>query len=705
MSSSLLQKLVERYELAERAGREGVWDWYLRTGRVYYSPRWRSVLGLSEDDVSESLAFWLDRVVPEDLIWLQATLEEETTATPLSGKPFQIEYRIRDGQSLIRWMVCRGVTVAGEDGRPTRIVGSQADITERVTAEQRLRQSEERYALAARGANDGLWDWRLDTGEVYYSPRWKEMLGHLDSEIGNRVSDWLSRVASEDLPGLEAAIEMHLKRERSHLEHEFRICHADGSERWFLVRGVAIYGFDSFPIRMAGSMTDITGRKKAELRLQFNAFHDGLTGLPNRALLLDRVGQSLDRQKRWGGRHFAVLLLDLDRFKSINDSMGASMGDLVLTTSAARLLRVRRTGDTLARLSADEFGILIEEIDDLPEALVIAHRFADAVARPFKMDNRDVVLTASIGVAFSTTGYEKPDDMLRDASLAMVRAKANGRARVEVFDSRLREHAMEQMRIESELRAAFEQGQLCLFYQPIVDMATRRIAGFEALMRWRHPERGLVPPIHFIPLAEETGLIVPFGRWALLEATQQIAAWQKRFPRPHPLFMSVNVSSPQFRDDTLLTAVLQSLKETGIPPSSLKLEITESVVMQNPEHCTDIMNALRNMDVRLSIDDFGTGYSSLSYLYKLPADTLKIDKSFVSLIRNGGENTAIVQVIASLASVLHMDVVAEGVEHEEEAAFLRRVSCKYGQGYLFARPAPADQIEALLVNEATGSSA
>ncbi|HYG90252.1 MAG TPA: EAL domain-containing protein [Azospirillum sp.] len=696
LAEQQLRRSEERYALAAAASNDGLYDWDLTADRVYYSPRWKSILGFAEHEIGETPDEWLGRVLDEDLIWLKAALDAQAEG---DGKPFQIEYRMLDATGTVRWMSCRGIAVKDAAGAPVRIVGSQADVTDRKQAEQRLRLSEERYALAARGANDGLWDWLLDTDEVYYSPRWKDMLGYGEADIGTSIDEWFRRVHPEDFAGLEAALKLHLADQRENLQHEFRMLRADGSTMWVLVRGIAVRD-DGHAVRMAGSMTDITARKAAEQQLLFDAFHDGMTGLPNRTLLLDRVGLALDRHRRNGGRHFAVLLIDLDRFKSINDTKGVAVGDQILRTISQRLEDGRRMGDTLARLSADEFALLLNDIDDVGDALDAANCIAKAVAQPHHLDDHDVVLTASIGVALSATGYDRPEDMLRDASLAVYRAKQGGRNRVDVFDGTLRRQAMSLMRTEADLRTALEQGQLCLFYQPIVSVLTGRIAGFEALMRWRHPKRGLVSPAEFIPLAEECGLIVPMGRWALKESVRQVAHWQARFPRSKPLFMSVNVSSQQFRDDDLLGLVRDVLAESAIPPSSLKLEITESLLMQDPEKCRAMMQAIRDMDVRLSIDDFGTGYSSLAYLHKFPADTLKIDRTFVSAISTGESSAAIVQVITTLAAILNMDVVAEGVETETEAEFLRDIVCTYGQGYFWSRPAPAKDIETLLEREA-----
>ncbi|WP_042704107.1 sensor domain-containing diguanylate cyclase, partial [Azospirillum sp. B506] len=472
---------IDRYLLAEKAGTEGVWDWDLRSDTLYLSPRFKEFLGLPPGESGRDAnrpTDWLSLVHPEDVDWLHASFEGQMVGLSV---PFQIEHRVRRAADTIenqqwRWLVCRGMAVMDDSGEPIRLVGSVADITDRKHAEQELRRSEERYALAAAGAADGLWDWFIDSGEIYYSPRWKAMLGFEEAEIAGSTDEWFQRVLPGDLDGLRTAIDLHLVGDRSHLQHEFRILDKAGQELWMLVRGLAVRDDKGCAVRMAGSMTDITARKKAEQQILFDAVHDSMTGLPNRTLLLDRIGQALDRNRRAGARPFATILIDLDRFKAINDALGASVGDRVLRIVAKRLDVSRRVGDTLARLSADEFAVLVDELDDAGDALEAAERMARAISRPVTLgEGHDVVLTASIGVALSQTGYDRAEDMLRDASLAMYRAKSGGRARIDVFDTNLRRQAMAAMRMEADLRAALEQGQLCLHYQPIVLLETGAI--------------------------------------------------------------------------------------------------------------------------------------------------------------------------------------------------------------------------------------
>ncbi len=678
--------------MAEAAGADGVWEVDPAAFTLRASPGFCRLIPPSRAGGPVILADWLARVHPHDRPALASVLAPPTDG---AAAGFSLEFRVADPGLPVpeddggggRWLWLRALAMPWAGGR---LVGTLSDITAR-------RLAEERAALALSGSGDGVWDWCLSSGVLHYTPEWKRIAtGCSDTRMGNGIQDWFARVVPADRAGLEAAIGMHLSGERPALRHEFRMFDSSGEEHWVLVRGRATRDSSGHAVRMTGTVTNITARKKAEQQLLFDAFHDTMTGLPNRTLLLDRVEQALNRDRRTGSRPFAVLVVDLDRFKTINDTQGSAVGDRVLRVVAKRLEEGRRMGDTLARVSADEFAMLLNDIDDVGDAITAAERLARAIAQPIDLFDHDVVMTASIGIAHSVTGYERAEDLLRDASLAVFRAKQQGRNRVDVFDGNLRRQAMSAMRLETELRAALEQNQLCLFYQPIVSLSHNRIDGFEALIRWRHPERGLVSPAEFIPLAEETGLIVPIGRWALQEAVRQIAHWQACFTRPAPLFMSVNVSPRQIHDDDLVGLVAQVLADSGIPPSSLKLEITESLLMQDPGKSREVMQRIRDMDVRLSIDDFGTGYSSLSYLHTFPADTLKIDRAFVSAISTGESSAAIVQVISTLAAILRMDVVAEGIETETEAEFLRDIMCKFGQGYLFHRPAPADVVEKLL---------
>ena len=562
-------------------------------------------------------------------------------------------------------------------------------------AEEALRESEERYALAARGANDGLWDWNLLSNDVYFSPRWKSMLGYQENEIGNSPQEWLGRIHVADRERVKDEIGAHQRGLTPHFESENRVQHKDGSFRWMLSRGLAIHGPSDKVSRMAGSQTDITGGKVADV----------LTGLPNRLLFIDRLVRLIEHTKRHKEYLFAVLFLDLDGFKMINDSLGHVIGDQLLVGVANRLEKCLRVSDTvtriedlytLARLGGDEFTILLDQVKDSSDATLVAERIMKAIAAPFHLDGKKLFTSVSIGIALSNIGYDKPEDLLRDADTAMYRAKTLGKGRYEVFDLDMRASVIARLQLETDLRIAMERQEFQNFYQPIVSLETGRITGFEALLRWQHPTRGLLQPLEFIPVAEEIGMIREIGWWNLQKACRQISAWNACRNGGLPLTMSVNISVKQFVQPNLAAEIAKLLRETELPPDTLKLEITESTVMADPSAAVEMLLQIKSLGVQLSIDDFGTGYSSLSYLHRLPLDTLKIDRSFTKSIGLEGDSMEIVRTILPMANSLRLNVIAEGVETAEQLAILRKLRCEYAQGYYFSRPVSADEAEALL---------
>jgi diguanylate cyclase (GGDEF)-like protein len=429
------------------------------------------------------------------------------------------------------------------------------------------------------------------------------------------------------------------------------------------------------------------------------AFHDSLTGLPNRAMFTELLKAEIESANRRDAHMFAVLFLDLDRFKNINDSLGHTHGDLLLVAFAERLERTLRPVDTLARFGGDEFAILITGMADATDAVRVAQRILDELSEPFVLDKKSAFATASIVIALSSSGYDRPEDILRDADIAMYRAKENGKARYELFDHGMHARAVSRLQLESDLRQAIENKEFCVYYQPIVSLETGRLAGFEALVRWNHPRRGLVCPADFIPVAEETGLIVPIGEWVLNEACAQVRQWQLDSPSHRALSLSVNLSARQVAQPDVLDRIKEALATSKLNPHCLKLEITESVVMENAEAAVLMFKQLRSLGVQLSIDDFGTGYSSLSYLHRFPLNYLKIDRSFVMRLTTDNDN-AIVRTISTLARNLGMEVIAEGIETEEQYQQLKMLGCEYGQGFLFSRPVNNDDVQHLLAQDA-----
>lgn len=576
-------------------------------------------------------------------------------------------------------------------------VGQQVSIyIDHDISSKALKESEERYALAALGANDGLWDWNLKSNSAYYSSRFKSMLGFKEFELDDTTFDMFNRVHPDDNERVKAMLNTHIDGITPHFESVHRILHKDGSYRWVLSRGIALRNSFGSAYRVAGSITDITAHRLAEEQLLYSAFHDSLTGLPNRVLFIERLRLSIERAKRHHEQVFSVLFMDLDRFKVINDSLGHTVGDQLLVAIARRLESIVTEGDTVARFGGDEFAILVDGLKDTNAALQIAENVQHGLMASFHLVGHEVFTSASIGIAISSTGYLQPEDFLRDADTAMFRAKALGRARHVMFDTAMHARAMMVFRLETDLRRALDREEFRLHYQPIVSLKTGRIVGFEALIRWVHRQRGMVFPGEFIPVAEETSLIVPIGRWVLKEACRQLKVWQEQFPLMNHLTMSVNLSGKQFSQPDLIEQISQVFQETSLESRFLKVELTESMIMENAESAITMLNKLRSLNIQVQIDDFGTGYSSLSYLHRFPINTLKIDRSFVSRIGLEEENWEIAQTIVTLARNLNMDVIAEGIETSEQLNKLRMLDCDYGQGYFFSKPIAPESVNELL---------
>ncbi len=583
-----------------------------------------------------------------------------------------------------------------ESGEVVGLIGVGTEITERKQAEEALRESEERYALAARGANDGLWDWNLTEQTIYFSPRWKAMLGFEDGEIGSDPNEWFDRIHPEDGERVQQEIWSHLAGRTAHLESEHRVSHSDGSYRWVLCRGLAVRDADGLAYRAAGSLTDITQRKITEEQLLHDAFHDTLTGLPNRALLIDRLKQVIARSQSVPDSTYAVLFLDFDHFKVVNDSLGHMVGDQLLAAIARRLEANQRPYDTVARLGGDEFVILLDHLQEATDATQIAERIQREMSAPFILGAHEVFTSVSIGIVAGTARYEQPEDVLRDADIALHRVKTVGRGRYQLFDMEMHARAVERMQMETDLRRVVERGELRLHYQPIVALDDGHITGFEALVRWQHPVHGLVPPATFIPIAEETGLIIPIGAWVLREACRQLREWQQQFPASLPLTVSVNLSGKQLAQADLVEQIRMALAESGLDGRSLKLEVTESVFIENADSASRVLQQLQALGVEIYLDDFGTGYSSLSYLHNFPVNVLKIDRSFITRMGMNGNHSELIETIIALAEKLHIRVVAEGVEHEEQRNLLRALACEYAQGYYFSPPVLPEAAEVLL---------
>ena len=605
----------------------------------------------------------------------------------------EVEMRRADGSSFWALIAARSVTFNGEPS----ILAGYYDISDRKAAEEALLASEVRYALISRAANDGIWDWDIPSGEVYYSSRWREIVG---AEPGKRLStldDWLSRVHPEDVLRLKREIDEHIAGHTPQLDTEYRIRHGDGRYCWMQCRGIALRNGAGEPIRMAGSQSDITLRKTYEINLLNAAYEDRLTGINNRAFFTHLV----DTRNSTGAiEGTAVLMFNVDQFRRINDSLGSGAGDALLIAVARRLAARVKPQDALSRLGGDEFAIWLQDVPDHAQALDTAELMMSDLAQPFSLGDVEMPVGISVGIAAPTLGDASTGaDLLRNARLALDRAKLRGGNRAELFDDALLRETNLRRQLGKDLTNAQRLGQIYFDYQPVVRLerdGTSRIAGFEALMRWRHPELGLIPPMRFIPLAEEAGLIGPLGLFAIECAAEESERWAAAGLVDGDFFMAVNLSTRQISDRAGIMRLHKLLDRLTLPPGRLKLEITESVLMSDPESMVVTLDELRRRGVELSLDDFGTGYSSLSYLHRFPLDTLKIDRSFVTRMVRAPEAFRLVRSIIELGHDLGLDVVAEGVEAADEADRLRELGCDFAQGYFYSRPVSAEAAEALL---------
>lgn len=549
-------------------------------------------------------------------------------------------------------------------------------------AQEAMAQSETRFRALVQNSQDGICILGADGRVTYTSQTAQKMRGISPEAL--LATDGLDSVHPEDRARAEATLSRTLETPGVNYSTELRLSHAQSE--WIHCELIASNllsdpGVEGILI----TYRDITERRTFERQLQHQAFHDTLTGLPNRARFMDRLEQALARARRHQGMP-AVLFLDLDNFKVINDSLGHGAGDDLLRIAAQRITECARPEDTVARLGGDEFTLLLE-LSCLEDAFAVAGRITHALEQPITLQGHAVFVTASIGIAVSEGGEGDPDSLLRDADIAMYQAKNTGKAQHVLFEQSMNSRAMERLEMEIELRRALEQGELRVHYQPIVDLSTGRVSEMEALVRWEHPRLGMIPPAKFIPIAEETGLIAPLGRWVLREACHQGQAWQAEYASwGTPLSMSVNLSVKQLQQPHLVAEVAEMLSETGFAAASLKLEITESVMMLNAEATITLLHQLRALGVHLAVDDFGTGYSSMAYLSRLPIDTLKIDRAFVQRLGGQAEDDAIVRAIVSLAKTLGLSVTSEGIETPEQLAYLQALGCDRGQGYLYARP-------------------
>jgi diguanylate cyclase (GGDEF)-like protein/PAS domain S-box-containing protein len=679
----------ERYQRLVETIDGIVWEYVEGIGLTYLSPSVEVYLGLKPEVWFATPDRWMSRLHPLDLDWVLEVSSQHFRIVAECEQPrssYSVEYRMFSSNGDLVW-VRDLVNVELSDGR-VRHSGVMLDISQQKAIELELARSEQRYALALRGANDGIWDWELPSDAVYMSDRCYEIFGLAPGENGFVPAKTIRKLFHpDDRERVLDNYETHLSGRSAAINVELRIRHVDGSYRWVLSRGVATFERDADGVliatRVAGSLTDLTER---------SAYYDALTGLPGRRLLMEQLERAIATAKRDPSYSFSLLFSDLNRFKVINDSLGHAVGDALLIEVAHRLERILRPGDMVARWGGDEFVVLLDG-SDRSKARAVAERIRRAVAQPIDLSGVETFTELSIGVVSSESADQTADDYLRAADTAMYVAKTMSSG-IEEYDLAMRQDALKRMETSNALRRAISHQELRAHYQPILDLETGGVVSVEALVRWQHPIQGLISPVDFIPIAEETGLIVPLGEWMLEESCRQLRAWLDADLVDDHFSISVNLSGAQLRQSGLAEQILGLLDQYSLKPGQINLEITESSVIGSHDNVITVLEQLRDLGLHLHLDDFGTGYSSLSYLQRLPIHTLKIDQSFLRGVAQERDRE-IVRAVVSLAKALELNVVCEGIESLAHLEWLRTVGCPRGQGYFFARPAPADQVSAL----------
>jgi diguanylate cyclase (GGDEF)-like protein/PAS domain S-box-containing protein len=657
---------------------------------LYTSPQIEGMLGYAPEEWLGG-RLWPERLHPDDK---ERVLSADERFEAGKEERFSEEYRLVAKDGRVVWVREEAVTIRGEAGEPLYWQGVIFDITERVRAEERLAESEQRFRSAFEDAGIGMTIATPDGRYLKANKAFCGMVGYAEDELLGMTFRDITH--SDDLEeDLKLGRGVLAGEDRSY-SMEKRYARKDGSVVWVHLTVSVVRGSSGEPLYSIAQAQDITGRKRMEERLKRRALRDALTGLPNRKLFVDRLRHALERTRRRKDRKVAVLFMDLDGFKVVNDSLGHEAGDLLLTVVAQRLRRHLRPEDTLARFGGDEFVVLLDEVSGPVDAVRVAERITEEFGRPFVLGGRSLFASASVGIALGDARTKTPDDLMRDADTAMYRAK-DEHAPFRVFDPSMYERALKRLEFENDLRRAAGAGEFVVLYQPIVDLVTGEVWGMEALARWEHPERGLLDPSEFVPVAEESGLVLALGEHVLEEACRQAKGWQDN-PRLPPLVVSVNLSALQLGRPDLAMTIERALRETGFDARRLSLDVTETAYIRALEEQTAALDRLKELGVRLSIDDFGASYSSLSYLKRLPADALKIDRTFLAGLGEEAEDTAIVRMVIDLAHTLGMKVVAEGVEGSAQAALLREMGCDMAQGFYFSEPLPPDVVSRWLAS-------
>jgi diguanylate cyclase (GGDEF)-like protein/PAS domain S-box-containing protein len=661
-------------------------------GRVLrYNQTCLAATGYSPADLTDRY-LWEILNVPEDTEKVKTILSRLSSAQKI--EEFETQWFFGGQYRLIAWS---STILRDNRNQPEHIIITGHDITERKKIEEALRIGGERYALAVQAANDGLWDWHLDTNDVYFSSRWKAILGYQDDELPSAIEEWFSRVHPEDLPRLRVDLAINLEKKTPNLACEYRMRHRSGEYRWVLTQGLLLFDAAGRPNRLTGSQTDITAHKMREDRFRQASLHDALTGLPNRSYFTEHLTQVWQKAKNNPEITFSLLFIDLDGFKQVNDRLGHQDGDQLLMTIAQRLKAGVRPDDMVARLGGDEFTILLENIHHPDAATHVAQRLQSELAQPVYLEGEEIIPRASIGIALSTSGYQQPEEMLQEADLIMYQAKRQGGAGYTLAHPPKPDSANTIGLRPAEFQRAIADQEFQLYYQPIISLSTGQISAVEAVLRWQHPEHGLIMPNEFIPLAEESGFIIPLGEWVLRTACAQAQTW---YAADHTLLrLAVNVSIRQFEvnNPKALPRLIEAiLAETGLAAETLELEITETVPLnQNHTFNWDILNQLKALGLQIAMDDFGVN-SPLGLLRQFPLTALKVDRSLIQEMPQNSHHTAITSAIINLAHELGLRVVVEGVETEAQLTWLQTQLCDEVQGFLFSPPVPAEVFREML---------
>jgi diguanylate cyclase (GGDEF)-like protein/PAS domain S-box-containing protein len=672
------------YRLAVEAGRVGTWDLDLQTDECLISPEMVQLMDFPSEQTTVPGAQWRKSIVPED----RALVSSALAASNENDVPFDLEFRIALKDGTQRWLHSRGAVSRDASGKALHLYGASIDVTESKRREELLGYQAHlleniQEAVMAADEHFTLTAWNKGAEQMF---GWRA-----DEVLGRKVHEVVRSAFSEELALRELS--------DSGQQHTDAVTyHKDGTPIYAEALTIALRGEQGEIGGYLSILRDLTERKeserlrRSEVHLRYQAFHDLLTGLANRQLFLEHLEQALRRPARTRGRKVAVLFIDLDNFKVINDSLGHEVGDVLLTAVSERLQGCLRLENTLARFGGDEFTVLLEEVANPNEAVGVAERILETFRSPFVLDGREVVVTASIGIALGTASTKNSEELLRDADTAMYRAKAQGTPKYEFFDRRMYERTLARLNVENDLWHALKNDEFVVHCQPIVNLGTGEAWGVEALVRWQHPEKGLLHPSQFVPVAEETGLIVPIGELAMEDACKLAKELQRSRPRPRQLVAVVNYSARQLEHPGSTHSVEELLRRTGLQAGLLQLDITETACISATATHESNLDNLKGLGVGISIDDFGMGYSSLSYLKRLPADTLKVDKSFVAGLGEDVQDTAIVQMVIDLAHAFGMEAVAEGVESKKQAEQLKEMGCDMAQGYYFARPLPPEAL-------------